>query len=103
MMGTCLGVVSVSCLAAQVPIGKLNSIADIFEDEHFEARGNLTSFEEPGIGEVVVPSVVPTLSETPGRISGLGPSLGNATLQVMNDLLALPQAEIDRLRQKRII
>ena len=91
------------CLAAQVPIGKLNSIADIFEDEHFQARGNLETIDEPGIGEVVVPGVVPTLSETPGRISGLGPRLGNATLEVMKDLLDLSKAEIERLRQKRII
>ena len=26
------------CLAGQVPIGKLNNIADIFEDEHYKAR-----------------------------------------------------------------
>jgi crotonobetainyl-CoA:carnitine CoA-transferase CaiB-like acyl-CoA transferase len=29
------------CLAEEVPVGKVNSIADIFADEHFEARGNL--------------------------------------------------------------
>jgi len=91
------------CLAAQVPIGKLNSIADIFEDEHFQARRNLAYVDEPGIGEIVIPGVVPTLSETPGRISGLGPRLGESTLDVMKDLLDLSKAEIERLRQKRII
>ncbi|MEM6734185.1 MAG: CoA transferase, partial [Myxococcota bacterium] len=29
------------CLAAQVPIGQINSIADIFADEHYAARGML--------------------------------------------------------------
>ena len=29
------------CLDKEVPVGKLNSIADIFADEHFQARGNL--------------------------------------------------------------
>ena len=91
------------CLAAQVPIGKLNSIADIFDDEQFRARGNLVAMDEPGVGEVVVPGVVPTLSETPGRISGLGPGLGNATLDVMREILELPAVEIERLRQKRVI
>ncbi|MGF1639544.1 MAG: CaiB/BaiF CoA transferase family protein [Rhodospirillales bacterium] len=91
------------CLAGQVPIGKLNSIADIFEDEHFKARGNLERLEEPGLGEVVVPAVVPTLSETPGRISNLGPPLGNATYEVMRELLDLSAAEIANLRQKKII
>lgn len=91
------------CLDAQVPVGELNSIADIFADEHIRARGNLAHLHEPELGEVVVPGVVPRLSETPGRISGLGPRLGNATAEVMTSLLGLPTAEIERLRQKRII
>ena len=91
------------CLAGQVPIGKLNNIADIFEDEHFKARGNLETFEERGLGKVVIPGVVPTLSETPGRITNLGPALGNATYEVMRELLDLSAAEIATLRQKKII
>ena len=50
-----------------------------------------------------MPNVVPTLSETPGRIANLGPPLGNATYEVMRELLELPAAEISSLRQKRII
>ena len=91
------------CLACEVPVGKLNSIADIFEDEHFQARGNLVKLEEPGLGEVVVPGVVPTLSATPGRISNLGPPLGNATYEIMRELLDLSADEIKRLRQRKII
>jgi len=91
------------CIAKEVPVGRLNSIADIFADEHFKARGNLAEVEEDGLGKVVVPNVVPTLSETPGRISNLGPPLGNATDDVMRELLELSGAEIARLRQQRII
>ncbi|HKI40079.1 MAG TPA: CoA transferase, partial [Mycobacterium sp.] len=91
------------CISREVPIGKLNSIADIFADEHFQARGNLAQVEEDGVGTVVVPNVVPTLSETPGRIANLGPPLGNATLEVLRELLELTSAEISALRQQRII
>jgi succinyl-CoA:(S)-malate CoA-transferase subunit A len=91
------------CVAGEVPIGKVNSIADIFEDEHFQARGNLARMEEEGVGEVVVPGVVPTLSETPGRISNLGPPLGNATYEVLRELLGISAQEIKRLRQRKII
>ncbi len=91
------------CLAGQVPIGKLNNIADIFEDEHFQARGNLVSMEEPGMGPVVIPGVVPTLSETPGRITNLGPPLGNATYEIMRELLGLSADEIARFRKQKII
>ena len=91
------------CIDAEVPIGKLNSIADIFEDEHFRARGNLAEIEEEGLGKVVVPGVVPRLSETPGRVTNLGPPLGNGTYEVMRELLELSAAEIASLRQQRII
>jgi succinyl-CoA:(S)-malate CoA-transferase subunit A len=91
------------CLDGQVPVGKVNSIADIFEDEHFQARGNLARFQEDDIGEVVVPGVVPTLSATPGRIQNLGPTLGNATEDVMRELLNLSMADIQRLQKHKII
>ena len=50
-----------------------------------------------------MPGVVPTLSATPGRIANLGPPLGNATYEVMRELLGLTADEIDQLRQQRII
>jgi succinyl-CoA:(S)-malate CoA-transferase subunit A len=91
------------CLDEQVPIGKVNSIADIFEDEHFRARGNLARVEANGLGEMVVPGVLPTLSETPGHITNLGPPLGNATYEVMRDLLGISAEEIERLRKQKIV
>ena len=91
------------CLDEEVPVGKVNSIADIFEDEHFAARGNLAHVMDAELGDIVVPGVVPTLSATPGRIDNLGPPLGNATDQVMRELLGLTAAELQRLHQQRII
>jgi succinyl-CoA:(S)-malate CoA-transferase subunit A len=81
----------------------VNSIADIFDDEHFLARGNLAHVDGGELGDIVVPGVVPTLSATPGRITNLGPTLGNATDEVMRELLGLGVAELQRLRQHKII
>ena len=72
-------------------------------DEHFRARHNLATVEEEGVGPVVVPGVVPTLSATPGRITNLGPALGNATYEVMRELLELTAAEIADLRRQKIV
>lgn len=92
------------CLTNQVPIGKVNSIADIFEDEHFQARGNLATVSENGMGSsVVVPGVIPKLSKTPGRITNLGPTMGDATYEVMRELLEISAEEIKQLRQHKII
>ncbi len=91
------------CLDAQVPCGKVNSIADIFADEHFLERGTLATVDVPGVGPVTVPNVLPLLSETPGRISNLGPALGDSTVSVLRDLLGLSEADIRDLEDRRII
>jgi len=91
------------CISHQVPIGKLNSIADIFDDEQFAARDNLATVDVKGLGPVTVPAVVPRLSLTPGRITGLGPPLGNATTEVLRDLLGLAADEVAELRRHKIV
>jgi crotonobetainyl-CoA:carnitine CoA-transferase CaiB-like acyl-CoA transferase len=91
------------CLAEEVPAGKVNSIADIFADEHFQARGNLARVATEGLGEVTVPGVVPRLSATPGRITHLGPALGDATREVLTTLLGVGAEELKRLRAKRVV
>jgi succinyl-CoA:(S)-malate CoA-transferase subunit A len=91
------------CLEAQVPCGGVNSIADIFEDEHFRARDMLVPVEVEGVGEVVVPGVLPRLSATPGRITGLGPELGDATTEVLKDVLGLGEEELRALRARKVI
>jgi succinyl-CoA:(S)-malate CoA-transferase subunit A len=91
------------CLDAQVPCGKVNSIADIFEDEHFRERGTLATVDVPGVGEVTVPNVLPLLSATPGRISGLGPALGDSTVSVLRELLGLSEEDIASLEARQVI
>jgi len=91
------------CLEHEVPVGAVNSIADIFADPQFEARGNLARMHEDDIGEVVIPGVIPRLSATPGRITNLGPLLGDATEQVLHDLLGLTVSELATLRQQRVV
>ena len=65
------------CTAGDVPCGAINSIADIFADEHFAARGVLAEVLHDTLGEIVIPNVLPRLSRTPGEIDNLGPSLGD--------------------------
>jgi len=91
------------CLKADVPIGSLNNIADIFADEHFRAREVLATVHEPGIGDVVVPRVLPRLSETPGRIRNLGPPLGDSTDEVLATLLGFAEHEIRELHEARVV
>ncbi|HUS95329.1 MAG TPA: CoA transferase [Hyphomicrobiaceae bacterium] len=76
-----------ACTAGDVPCGPINSIADIFEDPHFAARETMTRFMHETLGEIVVPSVLPRLSDTPGSIDALGPPLGEWNDYVLNTLI----------------
>lgn len=91
------------CISGDVPVGPINSIADIFDDEHIKARGNLVEMHDQREGRVVVPNVVPRLSETPGTIRSLGPDLGQHNDEIFGGLLELPEDEIRRLREQKII
>ncbi|MEM7190725.1 MAG: CoA transferase [Pseudomonadota bacterium] len=65
------------CTDGDVPCGAINSIEDIFADPHFSARDAMVEVENPKLGPLTIPATFPRLSETPGRIDGLGPELGN--------------------------
>jgi len=92
------------CFATGAPAGPLNNIADIFGDRQFHARHNLVAVEDEDVGEtLIVPSVIPRLSETPGRIKHLGPRLGAHTEEVLRDLLGVEEQEIEELRSRRVI
>ena len=97
------GEVMARCLAEEVPAGPLNGIDDIFADPQFRARDDLVAVQDPELGAVVVPGVIPKLSATPGRITSLGPPLGAGNEAVYRGLLGLDEAELRRLEARGVI
>ena len=91
------------CLAGEVPLGPINSVADLFEDEQFKARHNLLKVQDPREGEVVIPNVVPRLSETPGQFAWLGPDLGQHNDEIYRERLGLTDLELQDLRAAGVI
>jgi succinyl-CoA:(S)-malate CoA-transferase subunit A/succinyl-CoA:(S)-malate CoA-transferase subunit B len=75
------------CTDGDVPCGPINTIADIFTDPHFAARGTILRVADQTLGEIAIPNIVPRLSRTPGRIASLGPALGDWNQRV-EDILA---------------
>jgi crotonobetainyl-CoA:carnitine CoA-transferase CaiB-like acyl-CoA transferase len=75
------------CTEGDVPCGPINSIADIFADPHFKARGAILRVADETLGDIAIPNVVPRLSRTPGQIAALGPELGDWNRRV-EDILA---------------
>ncbi|MBV9951624.1 MAG: CoA transferase [Acidimicrobiia bacterium] len=90
------------CRAAEVPIGPLNSIADIFEDPQYQHRETVVT-KDSRIGPLAIPGTVPALSETPGEIRWLGPALGADTDDVLGQLLGRTAEQIAELRADGVI
>lgn len=88
--------------AAEVPAGRIYSVADIVSDPHYQARDMLLTAELPGGVSVKMPGIVPKLSETPGAVNWQGPSLGQHTDDILTGL-GLTGADIQRLKTSGVV
>ncbi|CAI8779750.1 MULTISPECIES: CaiB/BaiF CoA-transferase family protein [Pseudomonas] len=88
--------------AAEVPAGRIYSVADIVSDPHYQARDMLLNAELPGGVSVKMPGIVPKLSETPGAVNWQGPSLGQHTDDILGSL-GLTVADIQRLKTSGVV
>jgi formyl-CoA transferase len=87
---------------AQVPNGKIYSMADIASDAQYLARDMIRQVSLGDGTALKVPGIVPRLSETPGDIDWIGPALGEHTEAVLA-AYGYSAAEIARLREHRAI
>lgn len=87
---------------ADVPAGPINSVADLFADPQFAARGLFEEVDTP-TGKLKVPALLPRLAGTPGRTEHAGPELGSHNDEVLAGLLGLSPAEIARLRERKVL
>ncbi|MCL4767005.1 MAG: CoA transferase [Hyphomicrobiaceae bacterium] len=90
-------------VAAAVPATRIYTMADIFRDPHYKARGMLPKVPSEDFGEVVVPGITPRLSSSPGAIRHAGRRIGQDSRAVLEDWLKLTRADIDRLIAERIV
>ncbi|AMB85955.1 carnitine dehydratase [Pseudomonas agarici] len=87
---------------AEVPAGRIYSVADIVADPHYQARDMLLDAQLPGGAQVKMPGIVPKLSETPGRVNWQGPALGQHTHGILQGL-GLIEADIQRLKSEGVV
>jgi formyl-CoA transferase len=85
------------------PFSPVNSIRDIFDDPHYQARENIVEISHPTLGTVTMPGIVPKLSVTPGEIEFAGPALGAHNFDVFGGELGLGDDEIAALRELGVI
>jgi succinyl-CoA--D-citramalate CoA-transferase len=88
---------------AGVPSGKVFTAKDMVEDEHYAARENVVTVEDPEIGAFPMQNVVPRLSDTPGEVRWTGPSLGQHNEEIYGDVLGLDAKELAELQERGTI
>ena len=91
------------CERNEVPFGPVYGIDEIFQDPQYAARGNILTMKDERVGELAIPNVVPRLTDTPGGVKWLGPSMGEHNEEIYRGWMKLDQAEIDRLKALQVI
>ena len=88
--------------AAQVPAGRIYTVADIAADPHYAARGMLLPTRLDDGSEVLLPGFVPKLSATPAGHRRNAPALGADTDAVLREV-GLSEAQIVALRERGVV
>lgn len=81
-----------------VPVGPIYSIADAFEDPHYQARGMFEEVDTPN-GKLKIPAILPKLSATPGQTTWAGGEVGSHTDEVLQTA-GFSAEEINNLRKE---
>ncbi len=87
---------------ADVPNGKIYTVADIVNDPHYQSRDMILPMTLPDGTQVKMPGITPKLSETPGAVRWAGPTLGEHTAEILRDL-GLAEPEIRHLRAQQVV
>ena len=87
----------------EVPVSPINSIADIFRDPQYQARGSMVEVEDTTVGPMKMPGIVPRLSRSPGSVDHLAPSLGQHNEEIYGGLLGYSSEEMATLAAEGVI
>ena len=87
---------------AEVPAGRIYTVADIAADPHYRARGMIAEVEMEDGSRLQVPGVVPKLSRTPGGQRRRAPALGQDTDAVLREL-GLNEEQIRALKARGVV
>jgi formyl-CoA transferase len=87
---------------AQVPSGRIYTVADIAQDPHYQARGMIQSVQMSDGTSLAVPGIIPKLSRTPGGHRHNAPTLGQDTDLILRGL-GISVEQIQAMRAKGIV
>jgi formyl-CoA transferase len=85
--------------AAGVPCGPINTLKEVFDDPHVQARGLRVEIPHPTAGKVPLVRSPMRFSETPVEYETPPPLLGQHTDEVLGSVLGKSPAEIAELKR----
>lgn len=92
-----------SLTRAEIPAGPVYNIADIVSDPQYRARNMILEHHDRRIGKILMPGIVPHLSQTPGGIKWAGPDIGEYNEEIFLNLLNMNEEELQDLVHKGVI
>lgn len=90
--------------AVGVPAGALQRSRDLVErDPQLRHRGMHLQIEHPLLGVNPMDGIPTRFSRTPAAVRRHAPLIGEATQDVLDGLLGMPAAEVERLAEERVL
>ncbi|MHB1488816.1 MAG: CaiB/BaiF CoA transferase family protein [Acidimicrobiales bacterium] len=89
--------------AAQVPVAKIQSIADLMGHPQVVARHNFVEVPQAHLGEVRMSAPVPRMGHAGGSVRWAGQALGEATDEVLGGELGLSAQRLAELRSLGVL
>lgn len=89
-------------VAVAVPASTIYTVADMFADPHYRARGLFESVEVAG-RPLVLPAMAPRLSGSPGGTDWAGPELGAHNVEIFCGELGLAADELAQLKLRGVL
>ncbi len=91
--------------AANIPATKIYTIADVAADPQYRARGMVTNVDDPLIGPLLHPGVVPMVAglERDAQIRWTGPEVGQHNAEIYQGLLGYTDGQLAEMRRKGVL
>lgn len=91
------------CVAADVPVGTAYDAADLSNDDHVRARGDILTVADPVIGAVRQQAPFPRLAGQEHSVPSGAPRLGEHTDAVFTEVLGFDADRLAALRSEGVI
>ncbi|API58696.1 carnitine dehydratase [Tardibacter chloracetimidivorans] len=88
---------------ADIPSSKVYTAADVAEDPQYRARQMVRDVDDPALGKVLHPGVVPCFPESPAEVRWTGPDIGAHSAEILKEFLDLPESRIADLKAQGVV